>query len=398
MKSKLLPLSFIAIFLIINSCNNETTNKIDEANKTKQAHKRIELKLQNLLDSIYNKHPNGIGYILHVKAPDQNFSWGGAAGYSDRMKQKPLKKDQPGQIGSITKTYVSATIFRLIEQGKLALFQPIINLIPTRTSNVLTKHGYNLHEITIAHLLSHRSGLPTNGTKTYIEREEKNPKYRWSRDELISNAVSNLEKGELGNFNYSDVNYLILTEIIEEVEETAFYLAMRRLLKFKEIGLNETWFYSLEPDPEKVKKRFPQYKETRNWISTYDESTNWGVFGNAGIYTTAEELAEFCHALSTNNIFEDSETLNLMFKQIGNEPDARNVGLIVDEEQYASQYRMGITCIDGPGFKAFGHDGYWGSLMYHFPEQNISFAFFGLNADEILDFDKLFLEILGAMT
>ena len=34
-----------------------------------------EAKLQTLLDSIYQKHPNGIGFILHVEAPNENISW-----------------------------------------------------------------------------------------------------------------------------------------------------------------------------------------------------------------------------------------------------------------------------------------------------------------------------------
>lgn len=358
----------------------------------------IESNLASLLDSIYLKHPNGVGFILHVEAPDKNISWSGAVGYSDRETNEPLDKDQPGQIASITKTFVSIAIFRLIEQNKLRLYQPINSVLPERSLKLLDKYGYPTDSITIGHLLSHRSGIPHNGTKNWYDKEENYPKYRWSRDELISDPISTLEKGKLGSFKYSDVNYYLLTEIIEELEETSFYLAIRELLKFKELGLQHTWFYTLEPYPQNTKKRFHQYRQSRNWISTFDESPNWGMWGGSGIVATAGDLAKFCQALATDKVFENPETLDMMFTQIGQEKPALNIGFEANDEQFAGQYRMGIMLIDGPGYKVFGHDGYWGSLMYHFPEQNMSIAFYGLNSDELLDFDKLFLDILNSVS
>ncbi len=372
------------ILLALLSCQNKS-DKIY----------RIESHLESMLDSIYAKHPNGVGFILHVEAPNNHISWSGAVGYSNRETKELLEKDQPGQIASITKTFVSSTIFRIIEQNKLQLYQPINSVLPERSQNLLDKNGYPTDSITIAHLLSHRSGIPHNGTKNWHDKEVKNPKYRWSRDELISDAIATLERGKLGTFNYSDVNYYLLTEIIEEIEETSFYLALRKLLKFNQIGINQTWFYTLEPYPGNIKERFHQYRESRNWVSTYDESPTWGLWGGSGIVATASDLAKFCQALASNKIFDNPETLNLMFTQLGNEKPAENIGLLANDEQYASQYRMGITQINGPGYTAFGHDGYWGILMYHLPEHNISFALFGLNSDELFDFDKLFTDIIA---
>ena len=357
----------------------------------------IEAQLASILDSIYTKHPKGVGFILHVEAPDHQISWSGAAGYSNRETKELLEKDQPGQIASITKTFVSATILRLIELGKLDLYQKISSALPKRSLDLLENRGYAIDSLTVAHLLSHRSGIPHNGTPNWYAKEKNHPKYRWSRDELISDAITTLEKGKVGSFNYSDVNFYLLTEIIEEIEETSFYLAMRELLKFEEIGLDHLWFYTLEPNPRTAKERFHQYRESRDWISTFDESPNWGLWGGSGIVATAEDLAKFCQALASNQIFDKPGTLKLMLTQIGEGKPVQNIGLEANDEQYSSQYRMGITQIDGPGFKAIGHDGYWGSLMYHLPDQNASFALFALNSDERLDFDKFFLEIVKTL-
>ncbi len=348
-----------------------------------------EVKLQTLLDSIYQKHPNGIGFILHVEAPDQNISWGSAVGYSNRQTKEPLNKEQPGQIASITKTFVSATIFRLIENGELNLYEPIRTLVPEKTRVLMIENGYNLDSITVAHLLSHRGGFPSMVTKKWREILKQNLQYTWTRDEQIKDALSMNERIKIGDFEYSDLNYSLLSEIIEEKTKISFFLAMRNLLKFDEIGLRNTWFYSLEPDPIKSKNRFYQYKESRNWISTYDESPTWGLFGAAGLVSTAEDLAIFSNALATGKIFDDSETLSLMLSDLnGLDNTFEDIGYGLEVSS-----RMGIDFIKGPDFMIYGFNGYWGASMYHFQELNASFGFHQLNADEPLDIVKMFVEL-----
>ncbi|NJB69841.1 D-alanyl-D-alanine carboxypeptidase [Saonia flava] len=349
-----------------------------------------EEKLQILLDSIYNKHPNGIGFILHVEAPNQNISWGSAVGHSNRKTKEPLRKEQPGQIASITKTFVSASILRLIEKDKLGLYQPIEPLLREKTKALLSDGGYNLDSITIAHLLSHRGGMPSMVTKKWLKLESENLQYNWTRDEQIEDALTMKTKGNIGDFRYSDLNHSLLTEIMEDIEGVPFYSSVRHLLKFNEIGLNSTWFYSLEQDPKNAEERFYQYKESRNWVSTYDESPTWGLFGAAGLVSTAEDLAKFSQALFSRKIFDDQETLSMMLSDIPNLEYTKDDL----EDGFEASYKMGIELITGPGVKIYGHDGYWGSLMYHYPDYNASFALYGLNPDELIDFNKLMQEIV----
>lgn len=348
-----------------------------------------EAKLQTLLDSIYKAHPNGVGFILHVEAPDQNISWGSAVGYSNRQTKETLNKEQPGQIASITKTFLSATIFRLIENGELNLYEPIRTLVPERTRVLMTENGYNLDSITVAHLLSHRGGFPSMVTKKWREILKQNLKYTWTRSEQIKDALSMNERLKIGNFEYSDLNYSLLSEIIEEKTGKSFFLTMRNLLKFEEIGLNNTWFYSLEPDPKATEERFHQYKESRNWVSTYDESPTWGLFGCCGLVSTAENLAKFSYSLAAGKIFDKSETLSLMLSDLnGLENTFEDIGHGMEVSM-----RMGIDLIEGSDFKIYGFNGYWGGYMYHFHELNASIGFYQLNADEPLDIVKLFVEL-----
>ena len=68
-----------------------------------------------------------------------------------------------------------------------------------------------------------------------------------------------------------------------------------------------------------------------------------------------------------------------------------------EDESNDDEYRYGIVDMEGEKVRIIGHDGYWGSLMYYLPEANASFAFFGLNSDELIDFDRLYLEIFNTI-
>ena len=85
----------------------------------------VEQQLQEVLNSIYEANPNSAGLIFHVEAPGHGISWSGAAGYSDASNKISIEADQPALIASSIKTYISATMLRLVEIGKLELDRPV---------------------------------------------------------------------------------------------------------------------------------------------------------------------------------------------------------------------------------------------------------------------------------
>ena len=76
----------------------------------------LEAKLQSALDAVYKTHPEAVGMLVHVEAPEKNISWSGAAGYANKETKATLSPDQPALIASSIKTYVAATMLRLVEE------------------------------------------------------------------------------------------------------------------------------------------------------------------------------------------------------------------------------------------------------------------------------------------
>ena len=118
----------------------------------------VAKKLQASIDKIYEANPESIGLMIHVEAPDHGLSWSGTSGHADKGESK-LTPDQPALIASNVKTYIAAAVLKLVEQKKLSVTDPIEGLISEKSEELLIGDGYDLSAITLAHLLSHTSGI-----------------------------------------------------------------------------------------------------------------------------------------------------------------------------------------------------------------------------------------------
>lgn len=323
---------------------------------------------KNLLEKYYANHPEMVGLMVHVEAPDKNISWSGAVGLVNKNDTILIQPNQPANIASNTKTYVAATILRLVEQEELSLDDPINTLISENSKKVLEIDKYDLTKIKVKHLLSHTSGIfDFVESETYNERILTAPKYKWTRDEQIKLAVD--EGKPMGEpqemYGYSDTNYLLLSEIIEGLTDKPFYTAIRDLLNFKQHGFNSTWFIGLEDELVNVKSLICQYAEESN---TYMEDPSFDLFGGGGLASSTKDLAIFIHHLFTGGIFAKAETSKLLLTKLP----------LQNGEKY--NYHLGLRKYDISGKVAYGHTGYYGTYACYIPENNISISIFVSNA------------------
>lgn len=326
---------------------------------------------QHILDSIYLQHPSSVGIMAHVESPENEISWSGAVGFSDKAKKHVLMPDQPALIASCTKTYVSASILRLVEAGKLQLEDPIKQLISKPTREGFTEGGYDLSKIQVKHLLSHTSGIEGYTGHGYIDVVNDDKKHRWTRDEQLSRALKVGSKlGEPGEtFSYADANFLLLTEIIEGIEGKPFYTAIRVLLKYKKIGLEQTWFASLEDKPEITEPLVHQYWGERDWDSA-DIDVSCDLYGGGGIACSSKDLALFGQNLFTGKIIDNEDVLNLIYTEIQT------------NDSVPSNYYLGTSSSTYQDLKAFGHGGFWGTVFLYFPSLNTTISVYVLEKDK----------------
>ncbi|TRX72542.1 serine hydrolase [Carboxylicivirga sp. M1479] len=323
----------------------------------------LEQNFQRTIDSIYQKNPDAIGYILAIESPDRNISWTGAIGYSSIDSLQKLDPYQPVLIASNIKTYISATILRLVEKDLIKLQQPIKKLISPKTRKLFELDGYLLDSIKVVHLLSHKSGIAYYHDDAYYQFVSENPKYRWTRDEQLERTIREYDplcKPGLC-YNYSDANYLLLTEIIEKISNLPFYTAMRELLKYKKLGLDKTWQITLEKVPVNCKSLAHQYYKPMN-MDSYDIDPSMDLYGGGGIACTMDDLAKFTSSLYNMKVVKNPAVFNLIFTKIET-PDSTG-----------NNYYLGIEEFYIGGMKGYGHGGAWGTFNFYIPELNTSIA------------------------
>jgi D-alanyl-D-alanine carboxypeptidase len=325
----------------------------------------IEDQFQAVIDSIYNSNPSSIGILVHVESPENGISWSGASGYPYKDAKTKLEPDQPALIASSMKPYVSATILRLQELGKLTIEDPIRKWLTDETRTLFESDGYDLNLIRIKHLLSHTSGIEGYLNSEFFDWVTRNPNFRWTRNGLLQQAV---KMGDpLGKpedvFRYQDANYLLCTEIIEGVTNKPFYEAMRELLRYNEFGFTDTWFPTLEAKGENTKTLIHQYRGEMGWDS-YNIDISWDLYGGGGIASTTKETTQFLYNLFTGKIIEDQNTFNQIFTQIKTKDGG------------GEDYLLGVIEGSAGGYKNYGHRGFWGTDVLYLPEIKTSIAVF----------------------
>ncbi|MEM6718212.1 MAG: serine hydrolase domain-containing protein [Bacteroidota bacterium] len=324
----------------------------------------LQNRLEVLVDSVYNTNTDALGILIHVESPDHKLSWTKAAGFSEKSRKQSLHPMQPVLLASNTKTYVAATILRLVEDTILQLDAPIQKLLNTSTRMLLEKDGYDLTKITIRHLLSHTSGIHDYVNDDYFNLVIERPQYDWTKQEQIQRAI------DIGKplatpgteFHYGDINYLLLTEIIETQTKKDFFTAMHELLNYEKLGLKHTWFKELQPTPKDLPPFAHQYAKNHQWDS-YKLNDSWDKYGGGGMASTVKDAALFYQYVFNSKIIKDKNVLKEMYTYV------------LPEKK--SKYCLGIYHFDF-GYHLYYHGGWWGTSVNYSPDTNTSIAVFTL--------------------
>ena len=153
--------------------------------------------------------------------------------------------DDHFRIGLNTKTMTGTVILQLVDEGELALDDPVSNHVAG------VPNGEN---ITIAQLLDMRSGLHNYSELISFNRVlDEDPQKVWQPEELVAMGVAEepyFPPGE--GYHFSNTNTVLLGMIIEEVTGNSVGDEFRRRI-FEPLGLEHTLLPGLDdpsiPDP-----------------------------------------------------------------------------------------------------------------------------------------------------
>ncbi len=179
---------------------------------------------------------------VQVRVHDEHGDWAGSAGVRTLHGGK-VPTDGRYRVGSITKTFVATVVLQLVDEGELALDDPVSTYLP--------EYGLD-PRITVRMLLQHTSGLfnytgeprPDGtiepGIPLYGNDYAENRFRTYHPDELIAVALAKPARFEPGtSWSYSNTNYILAGQLVERLTGTSYATQIRQRI-LRPLGLRET--------------------------------------------------------------------------------------------------------------------------------------------------------------
>jgi len=262
-------------------------------------------------------------------------------GYADMANNIKANAGTKYRIGSISKVFTSTIIMQLMEEGKLSLDTKLEKFFPEIP---------NAGEITIEHLLRHRSGL-----FNFTSREGHS---EWSvkphtRKEILNCFIENgtvFEPGE--KMEYSNTNFVLLSYIIEKIEGKDFSEALKARISGP-CGLDNTYYGGKINTANNEAK---SYRKMADWELANETDMSIPT-GAGGIVSTPTGLNQFLIYLFEGKLVSD--------------------GSLEKMKTMVDGYGLGLMAIPFYEKISYGHGGAidaFGSSASYFPEEKMAVA------------------------
>jgi len=265
-------------------------------------------------------------------------------------------------LASLTKVVATTTMAMILyERGLLDLEAPVTAIVPEFTGT--SEGDARRHEVNLRMLLAHTSGLP--GYEKLFLRAG-------TRERLLQAAFTTPLTDKPGaRAEYSDIGFIILGVVLERLADESLATFCQREV-FGPLGMTRTTF---NPAPA-LKASIPPTADDRAFrrriiqgaVQDENASVLGGIAGHAGLFSAAEDLAIFAHAmLNGGHPILRPDTVEI-FTRRESKPDGTSRALGWDTPSAPSQSGKYLSS------RSFGHLGYTGTSLWIDPERQLSIA------------------------
>lgn len=305
------------------------------------------------------------GAVLLVGRNDKTIyrkAFGESQWIPERVK---ISADMIFDLASLTKPVATATsIMILVEQGKLSLDEKVKDYVPG-FSTFADAAGKPGEDARIWHLLTHTSGLPPYADADEVEKHFGGP----CTTEQLTGYIAGLKKTDPPGqaFHYSCLGYITLAHILNKITGQTIAAFSREKI-FAPLGMEHTFF---TPEEKFLGRCVPTLvingKPLRGVVHDPLARLQGGVSGNAGLFSTADDLAVFAGMLLHGGAARGVRILSPMAvaRMTSVWPKAAFAGRGLGWD-VVSAYSSNRGDLFGPG--SYGHSGYTGTSIWIDPE------------------------------
>lgn len=321
-----------------------------------------------------------------------------AFGWSDREAKRPMRTDALFRIASQSKAITSATLLSLVEEGEVAVTDPVSRYLPTfAKTTVATRSDTGVvivparRAIRLSDLLTHTAGI-SYGTEQHVANAYSakglGPAtgygfYTADKDEGVCETMDRLgtlpfvaQPGEAWIYGY---NTDILGCVVERVSGVPLDVAIRTRITGP-LGMRDTYFFV--PPAQRDRLVTVYASDSLNHIERapegsrgqghYVDGPRRNFSGGAGLVSTARDYARFLEAMRNGGVLNGvrvlaPHTVALMTtNQVGTLHGTTGLG-----------FGYGFETVDRYGAKGmssvgtFGWAGAYGSTYFVDPKERL---------------------------
>lgn len=290
----------------------------------------ISQKASELMDA-YVQQQQFTGTVLIAQKGQPVFER--AYGMANLNQHLPNTLQTEFRAGSLSKMFTATAILRLVDRSRLKLTDHLSDFLP----------GYpNGEKITIANLLSHTSGIVSFTTLPGYAEWSARPSTLQQTIDRFRHLPLNFQPGE--KFEYSNSNYILLTDIAEKLYKKPFARILQDEV-FKPAGMLHS---GLDSNQRVGAARATGYMLNAAGVLEPAQAIDISIAAGAGgVYTTADDLLRWSKAIADNKLYSRALAAQAF-------------------QPVKGDYGLGWMCPSSDGHRGIGHTGAVNGFLAYF--------------------------------
>jgi len=291
-------LAFVVLLIVLaDACvHSISAQTVRPSRKQESPSPWLDPVQESAIDRLFSRPPGSPGYAVGlIKDGEFVFAKGyGLANLDDNILITP---ETSFHLASLSKQFTAAAVALLILDHKIALSDPVAKYLPE-----VSKYGNGL---LIEHLVYMTSGLHEYADEPRMNGTPWMTFYYFTRDEAMAAALqpNQLEFAPGTKWAYRNINYMLLTKIVEVVSHESFAAFMKDrvfgplAMLHSEINDDSTEIiphratgYASRSDPRVIKELAQvgvAIKPGDGWVRLVRVAPH---FGGSGVFTTLRDL------------------------------------------------------------------------------------------------------------
>ncbi len=360
----------------------------------------LHTKVDNIITNGIKKEAFPGAQILVAK--EGNIIFHKAYGFHTYDSLQPVGLNDLYDMASVTKIVGALpALMKLVDQGRIDLDKPFSSYW-TRWKGRKDKENLTLREI-----LAHQAGLvpyivflnkviKKNGKvkKRYV-RTRQSPRFnlqaydglfvnrRFQRKmfRIIDKSPVSSEK----KYRYSGLTFLLYPQLVEKLTQVPYETYLERHF-YEPLGMTTTGF---RPKTKQLQNRIVPTEQdtlfrhslTQGWVHDENASLLGGVSGNAGLFSTATDLAKLMQLYMQYGAYGGqrylSEATVKEFIKVQYPENENRRGLGFDKPSLMNKDLPFSEAYPAPevGAQSFGHSGFTGTFVWADPENQLVYVF-----------------------